>query len=249
MSLNLKNEEEKTVSNDPVTENSEEINTTTEETPVVENSEETDIITEESDTLNETPPQTFLEIDYIAEENVRKAITRAERLEQFRQKSIQKEQEFREKELLLKLNKLSEIEKNAFLRKREELEIEKKIENNRQHVKNRREELLESKRIIKETQLKIGLEYQRNKHLEMLSKAEKLRLQREAEESAADAIREAEKARDAANLVVAEAERYAEEARRRLSVADAKAENFAEEARRRLSVVESKIPVRPKKTK
>ena len=213
MSLNLKNEEEsETVNANQVT------------------NEITDPVTEENNSVQESAPVISEEIVNITPEPVKlentiesRAAKRLERLAEFRAESLRKEKEIEENELRFKLKLLTEEQKNAFLKEKEDKERKDKIAKAKELFKQKRIESLEEINTRKEKQLAIGLEYQKNVLLNRAERQEKERIQKEAEMEAAASIRLAEESKRAADIVNAEAKRFADEARRRTAFAASKA--------------------------
>jgi hypothetical protein len=216
MSLNLKNEEET-----PVVNTTEIIETVT-DTDIDENSnsaqESTAITSEEIVNIDPVPEPVNVENTYES-----RAAKRAERIAQFQADMIKKEKAIEDAELRLKLKLLSEEQKNAFLKEKAEQEQRQNLNKAKEIFREKREAIYREAQLEKQRQLATGLEYQQNLILTRAEKEEKARIQREAEEAAAESLRIAEEAKIAADIVNAEAERFAEEARRRLAFAESKA--------------------------
>jgi len=209
MVLGLKIEEELTVVNNE---------------PIVEQEKITDeelvIVTDEVNITVETETNVNTNLDNTFES---RAAKRAERLAQFHADSVRKEKQLAENEIRLKLKLLSEEQKNAFLKEKEEQEHKENLKKAKEIFRQKRSAIYEEIQLTKQQQIENGLEYQKNLLLSRAEREEKARIQKEAELAAAESLKLAEEAKIAADIINAEAERFAEEARRRLAFAESKA--------------------------
>jgi len=210
MVLGLKSEEESKVVNDE---------------PVVEQSnDESDATIDVTEELNITVDPEPLVGSIPAEDTAAsRAARRAERIANFQAEAIARDRAFYEHEKKIQLQLLSEDQHNRYIREQEEIARMVKLENERVLFRQRRYSIHENARLLKIQQEANGVAYQNKLDSEKEGRERAARLQLEAERNAAEAIRLAEEAQRAADIVNAEAERFADEARRRLAFAEAKA--------------------------
>ena len=233
MVLGLKSEEEsKVVNNELVVE--QEIKEESDVKP-----DESINVTEELNIIVEPvppAPSTFVE-----DNAATRAAKRAQRLASFQAESIARDREYYEYEKKLKLKLLSEDQHNRFIKEQEEAARLARIEREKTIFRQRRSDTHEATRLLKIQQEANGIAYQQKLDFEKEVREETARIQREAERNAAEAIRLAEEAQRAADIVNAEAERFADEARRRLRFAEAKAKEAGKKIQKTIDTTDKDI--------
>ena len=97
----------------------------------------------------------------------------------------------------------------------------KNLEIQKSHIRDKRARMIADAEWTRLSQLENGISYQKKLRDDAAEAERAIRIQKESEIRAAEAIKIAEEAKRAADLVNAEAVRFAEEARRRLKSAEA----------------------------
>lgn len=212
MSLNLKIEEESAVEPtiDPVTDQDK--NKVIEET-VNEVTENLIITSEPAPTVSE--PNTV-------------SNNRRVKIERFRNRAAKKDDATEAEELRKKMLNMTPSQRDAYLndiaskkRLSDEDQRLKNLEIQKSHIRDKRARMIADAEWTRLSQLENGISYQKKLRDDAAEAERAIRIQKESEIRAAEAIKIAEEAKRAADLVNAEAVRFAEEARRRLKSAEA----------------------------
>ena len=174
-----------------------------------------------------TPIETVIKPDPVVDDAAKIA---AEKIARFKANAALLDQKAKEDRIKKQLMNMTETEKTKFLNNLAINDRLTKMKIEQELIRETRIAVLEAKRLERERQTQVGISYQDKLAEEALAAREAIRMQKEAEDSAAEAIILAEQAKNAADAVASEAERLADEARRRTKAAESQAKELAKKA-------------------